>query len=110
MSVPPVAVEDSITIGNQEFFGHSFAPCTRFLMFAHPKILMKELIAAFPEQLEKALQIGQSYSFAAAPSLPANVVLTGLGGSGIGGSMVQNYIFDKLKVPFLVNKDYFLPA
>jgi glucose/mannose-6-phosphate isomerase len=79
-------------------------------MFAHPKILMKELIAAFPEQLEKALQIGQSYSFAAAPSLPANVVLTGLGGSGIGGSMVQNYTFDKLKVPYLVNKDYFLPA
>lgn len=71
---------------------------------------MKDLIAAFPEQLEKALQIGQSYSFTAAPALPANVVLTGLGGSGIGGSMVQNYVFDKLKVPYLVNKDYFLPA
>lgn len=71
---------------------------------------MKDLIAAFPEQLEKALQIGQSYSFAAAPALPSNVVLTGLGGSGIGGSMVQNYVFDKLKVPYLVNKDYFLPA
>jgi glucose/mannose-6-phosphate isomerase len=71
---------------------------------------MKELIAAFPGQLEEALRIGQSYSFAAPAEMPASVVLTGLGGSGIGGSIVQNYVFDKLKVPFVVNKDYFLPA
>lgn len=71
---------------------------------------MNELIARFPEQLREALSIGKSYRF----SIPAktsigNVVLTGLGGSGIGGSMVQNYVFDKLRVPFIVNKDYFLP-
>lgn len=71
---------------------------------------MKELIAAFPAQLEEALRIGQSYSFITPNASPANVVLTGLGGSGIGGSIVQNYVFDKLKVPFSVNKDYFLPT
>lgn len=71
---------------------------------------MKELIAAFAGQLEEALRIGQSYSFIGAAEAPANVVLTGLGGSGIGGSIVQNYVADKLKVPFVVNKDYFLPA
>ncbi len=71
---------------------------------------MKELIAAFPGQLEEALRIGQNYSFTTAKDAPANVLLTGLGGSGIGGSIVQNYVFDQLKVPFTVNKDYFLPA
>lgn len=71
---------------------------------------MKDLIAAFPGQLEEALRIGQSYSFTAPAEGPSSVVLTGLGGSGIGGSIVQNYVFDKLKVPFIVNKDYFLPA
>lgn len=71
---------------------------------------MKELIAAFPGQLEEALRIGQSYSFNTPAEMPANVVLTGLGGSGIGGSIVQNYVFDKLRIPFTVNKDYFLPA
>lgn len=71
---------------------------------------MKELIAAFPGQLEEALRIGQSYSFKSPSTSPANVLLTGLGGSGIGGSIVQNYVADKLKVPFTVNKDYFLPA
>ncbi len=71
---------------------------------------MKELIAAFPGQLEEALRIGQSYSFTTSPEAPAAIVLTGLGGSGIGGSIVQNYVADKLKIPFVVNKDYFLPA
>lgn len=71
---------------------------------------MKELIQNFPIQLHEALIIGQNYKFHAAKGDFSNVVLTGLGGSGIGGSIVQNFVFDKLKVPFIVNKDYFLPA
>lgn len=71
---------------------------------------MKKLVQNFPTQLHEALLIGQSYRFTAAKKQYANVVLTGLGGSGIGGSIVQNFVFDKLAVPFVVNKDYFLPA
>lgn len=71
---------------------------------------MKQLIADFPIQLQEALIIGQNYKFAAAKKDFTNVVLTGLGGSGIGGSIIQNFVFDKLKIPFIVNKDYFLPA
>lgn len=72
---------------------------------------MKKLVLDFPIQLQEALIIGKNYRFtAAADSQFSNVVVTGLGGSGIGGSIVQNYVFDKLKVPFIVNKDYFLPA
>lgn len=71
---------------------------------------MKQLVAAFPNQLREALQIGQSYTFKTAKRTFSNVLLTGLGGSGIGGSIIQNYVFDKLSIPFLVNKDYHLPA
>jgi glucose/mannose-6-phosphate isomerase len=71
---------------------------------------MKELIEGFIDQLKEALIIGQNYRFISANRDLSNVILTGLGGSGIGGSMVQNYVFDKMKVPFIVNKDYFLPA
>lgn len=71
---------------------------------------MKELVQNFPTQLHEALLIGQSYRFTAVKKDFANVVLTGLGGSGIGGSIVQNFVSDKLSVPFIVNKDYFLPA
>ncbi len=71
---------------------------------------MKKLVLDFPLQLHEALIIGKNYRFKAEPKEFTNVVVTGLGGSGIGGSIVQNYVYDKLKVPFNVNKDYFLPA
>ena len=71
---------------------------------------MKQLVQAFPTQLKEAIIIGQSYRFHTAKKDFSNVVLTGLGGSGIGGSIVQNYVADKMKIPFIVNKDYFLPS
>lgn len=71
---------------------------------------MKQLILDFPTQLHEALIIGQSYRFQAGKKEFSNVVLTGLGGSGIGGSIIQNFVFDKLRIPFIVNKDYFLPS
>jgi glucose/mannose-6-phosphate isomerase len=71
---------------------------------------MKKLVLDFPIQLQEALIIGKNYRFTTELKDFNNVVVTGLGGSGIGGSIVQNYVFDKLKVPFLVNKDYSLPA
>jgi len=64
----------------------------------------------FPLQLHEALIIGKNYRFIATGKDFNNVIVTGLGGSGIGGSIVQNYVFDKLKIPFIVNKDYFLPS
>src|SRR5207249_3244085 len=71
---------------------------------------MNKLVLDFPIQLQEALIIGKNYRFIAHQKEFANVVVTGLGGSGIGGSIVQNYVFDKLKIPFTVNKDYSLPA
>lgn len=71
---------------------------------------MKQLIADFPSQLHEALIIGQNHRFTSEGKSFTNVVLTGLGGSGIGGSIVQNFVADKLRIPFFVNKDYFLPA
>lgn len=73
--------------------------------------MMKDLVAGFPAQLREAIAIGRAFTFKQpAPAGVQQVLLTGLGGSGIGGSIVQNYVADKLKVPFVVNKDYRLPA
>lgn len=71
---------------------------------------MENLVQEFSKQLEKALSIGQAYKFRTPQRNFQNIVLAGLGGSGIGGSIVQNYVFDKLNVPFWVNKEYTLPA
>lgn len=72
---------------------------------------MEELIVGFTKQLQESLVILQKYTFIAPKEKQfSNITLTGLGGSGIAGSIVQNYAFDKLSIPFIVNKDYFLPA
>jgi glucose/mannose-6-phosphate isomerase len=71
---------------------------------------MKKLVLDFPIQLHESLIIGKNYRFISAGKEFSNVVVTGLGGSGIGGSIVQNYVFDKLKIPFIVNKGYDLPS
>jgi glucose/mannose-6-phosphate isomerase len=71
---------------------------------------MKKLVLEFSTQLKEALIIGKNHRFVTPGKDFANVVVTGLGGSGIGGSIVQNYVFDKLNIPFIVNKDYFMPS
>ncbi len=71
---------------------------------------MKKLVLEFSTQLQEGLIIGKGHRFVTPVSEFSNVVVTGLGGSGIGGSIVQNYVFDKLNVPFIVNKDYSLPS
>lgn len=70
---------------------------------------MDKLIAGFPKQLEEALNISKAYSFKSNDKNHSNIVLCGLGGSGIGGTIIQNYISGTAKIPFFVNKNYFLP-
>jgi len=39
-----------------------------------------------------------------------NIVVSGLGGSAIGGDILRSYALDRCQVPVLVNRDYVLPA
>ncbi len=39
-----------------------------------------------------------------------NIILTGLGGSAIGGELLQNFFRKELKYPYTVNRNYELPA
>jgi glucose/mannose-6-phosphate isomerase len=72
---------------------------------------MFELIKEFPAQMREALQIGQKAQLKTAPATQVkNVVVCGLGGSGIGGDLLAELLKSELKVPVLVNKSYFLPA
>lgn len=71
---------------------------------------MKQLVVNFPQQLAEAIAIGNKHSFKTKKNNFQNIVLSGLGGSGIGGSITQNYIADSCSIPFVVNKDYFLPG
>ncbi len=41
---------------------------------------------------------------------PENIVVAGMGGSGIGGELLKDYARDRAPVPIEVSKDYKLPA
>lgn len=70
---------------------------------------MEELIARFPRQLEEALEIGRASELTPKDREIRNVVISGLGGSGIGGNFSSEFCADQLRVPVTVNKGYFIP-
>jgi glucose/mannose-6-phosphate isomerase len=43
-------------------------------------------------------------------SNPENIVVAGMGGSGIGGELLKDLVRDKAQVPIEVSRDYVLPA
>lgn len=70
---------------------------------------MKKLIENFPDQLKEAFDIANKATLTPKSNIQ-NIVVTGLGGSGIGGTIMNELVSDNCKVPVLINKDYFLPA
>jgi glucose/mannose-6-phosphate isomerase len=41
---------------------------------------------------------------------PNNIIITGMGGSAIGGDLLKDWAKDKIQVPIEVNREYHLPA
>jgi glucose/mannose-6-phosphate isomerase len=70
---------------------------------------MKELVANFPLQLKEAIEIGEKAKINKPKNEIKNVLITGLGGSGIGGTIVAEIVAYECPVPIIVNKDYFIP-
>lgn len=70
---------------------------------------MDKMIARFPQQLAEALEIAKSVSIHKHTSPIRTVLVSGLGGSGIGGNFVQDLVGSECKVPIVVNKGYDAP-
>lgn len=71
---------------------------------------MKELIEAFPENIKEAIQIAENSTLKKPQKEIKNIVMCGLGGSGIGAKMVANWLMDEIKLPITLVNDYTLPA
>ena len=70
---------------------------------------MKKLVENFPNQLTEALQIASASKISSGKNIQ-NVLITGLGGSGIGGTIVAELANKQSKIPVSVSKDYFIPS
>lgn len=62
-----------------------------------------------PEQCADAWRLGTQGPLPVAGAI-SNVLVTGLGGSAIGGDLLRVYSAGKMAVPVAVNRDYVLPA
>ncbi|HMV25171.1 MAG TPA: bifunctional phosphoglucose/phosphomannose isomerase [Saprospiraceae bacterium] len=73
-------------------------------------VRMDSLVERFVPQLREALEIGKNAVIRPTAEEIRNVFLSGLGGSGIGGNFVQDFVREELKIPFVVGKSYEIPA
>jgi glucose/mannose-6-phosphate isomerase len=71
--------------------------------------MMKKLVEEFPNHLREALTIGRAATMTKRDKKIDNIVISGLGGSGIGGKIVSQMLADKVSVPIVCTNDYVLP-
>lgn len=71
---------------------------------------MEKYISDLPHHLKHAVEIASEIKIGnISKNTIKNILICGLGGSGIGGSITKNYVFDKCHLPVEVVKSYDLP-
>ena len=70
---------------------------------------MNNYIEAFTNHLEDAINIGESAGLKPSKKGFSNILVCGLGGSGIGGSIVNDIVSQKINIPIVASKDYTIP-
>jgi glucose/mannose-6-phosphate isomerase len=68
----------------------------------------KDFLARFPEQVRYAIKHYEPHGLKATDF--DNIILSGLGGSGIAGRIAKSYFYDTSTLPMEVVSDYNLPA
>jgi len=69
---------------------------------------MIEIIEFFPEQCKEGLRIGKK--FKAPKKKFSNIVVQGMGGSGVTGLILRDVLKEELKIPIFINSTYSVPA
>lgn len=71
---------------------------------------MFDVLSGFPRQVKEALKIAVKYDLKSFKKKGiANIIISGLGGSAIGGDLFRSYVQYDIKVPVSVNRNYTLP-
>jgi len=71
---------------------------------------MDVFIQEFPKQLKVAVEVGEQAKLTKHNHPIHNIIVLGMGGSGIGGDFVAEFVKDYSKVPMVSCKGYELPA
>jgi glucose/mannose-6-phosphate isomerase len=68
---------------------------------------MRNIIYNLPEQIKDAWKI--PVKITKSRKHYSNIVISGMGGSGIGGDILQSLLLSKTKIPIVTIKDYHIP-
>lgn len=71
---------------------------------------MLSIIRHFPQQWKEAEGIGRQFSPPGNYRKLDKIVVTGLGGSAMGGDILRSYLSEKMAIPIFVNRNYTLPG
>ena len=70
---------------------------------------MNDYINDFTNHLTEAMEIGDTSNLKKSDKKFNNILICGLGGSGIGGTIINDIISSKANIPILATKDYSIP-
>lgn len=70
---------------------------------------MRSLISQFPQNISDAFQIASEVKYQKPVNEIRNIVVCGMGGSGIGAKLAVQWTQDELKIPVTFLQDYYLP-
>jgi glucose/mannose-6-phosphate isomerase len=71
---------------------------------------MYQSIWDFPENIIDAIELSENITLKNEYLNVNNIIIAGMGGSAIGGDVVYSLIENEIKIPFVVNRGYDLPA
>jgi len=69
---------------------------------------MLQMASKFPEQIKEAYELGRNVRVPKKSF--KNIIVAGMGGSGIGGDLLASWLNPRSSIPAWVNRDYTLPA
>ncbi|MGB0887439.1 MAG: bifunctional phosphoglucose/phosphomannose isomerase [Vicingaceae bacterium] len=71
---------------------------------------MQELIEDFTQHINQSIKISSNTTLSSFSEKISNVLICGLGGSGIGGTIIAQVVAQDANCPITINKDYKIPA
>jgi glucose/mannose-6-phosphate isomerase len=69
---------------------------------------MLDICAQFPNQIRDSMSISEIPEISHIMKID-NVIISGMGGSGVSGDIIASLFWDKLDVPIMVNREYSIP-
>ena len=67
---------------------------------------MKSILLHFADQYREAKNSVQSFNIPTSYGQVKNIVISGMGGSAIGGDLARSLFCEECPVPIVINRDY----